>query len=243
MTLHTLASARPPLGTLAQGAGAADDWVVPLDVPLIEAAALKVLALATDYKNWNTNTNWGLTTTANDWHGITVSGGVVRTINLNNNALNGSVATWQPGDFTSLIFLLNLSVNSNLAGLLSSWDTSTARDIRLNNTGVSGGIAAWGIGNMARLFLQATQLSGSPDMSLNTALFSFRYESCSLPEADVDAVLQEIFDNRFDFTTASPSLNIGGNNSAPSAAGLVLVGLLTAGAGFNPWIITFTAPP
>lgn len=226
MTLDTLAAKRGQLGQLAQGgapSGVPSGWVTATDIPLAEANALEELYNLTDGANWTSeqaSPTWGQTATANDWFGVTVSGGGVSILNLNTNALNGNVSTWQLGDFTAAT-QMRLHANGNETGDISGWNVTSV---------------------LQRLWILQTTLFGSPDLSSAVALNSFRYEDCALSQADVDAVLQEVYDNRFDFTFATPALNIGGTNSAPSAAGLTLIALLTAGVGFNPWIITYTAP-
>ena len=243
------------LGALAQGA--APSWVTPTDIPPGEADALKLLYDLTDGDNWNTNTNWGLTATANDWFGVTVAGGVVTIISLINNALDGNAATWQPGDFAGLL-VLELRVNPNLAGSVSAWDFSSLTsltNIRIHVTALSGDLNPWGAlpATLVNLRVRNTSISGAPDLSLAVALADFQYQDCSLSQADVDANLQAIYDNRADFTNATPALNIGGTNSAPSGVyqdatppttGKEYIFKLENDPdteGFNKWTITYTA--
>ena len=44
----------------------------------------------------------------------------------------------------------------------------------------------------------------------------YYYQDCALLQGDVDAVCQSIYDNRADFSYATPALNVGGTNAAPS---------------------------
>ena len=291
MTLNTLASKRGQLGTLAVGRPS-DGWVTPTDIPLAETNALKLLYDLTDGANWTNNTNWGLTETANDWFGVTVSGGDVTEIKLFSNNLIGSVATWQPNVFSGLL-QLRLFSNSGIVGDISSWifpasllgillhvtnisgdisglvlpsgltayfldSTNISGDIsglvlpsglitlRLNTTSVSGDLSGLGIpANVQNLYIHSTAVNGAPDLTSAVKLNDFRYQDCVLPEADVDANLLVIYNRRASFTNATPTLNIGGSNSAPSATGIAHIVELTTdpGAeGFNKWIITYTAP-
>lgn len=61
----------------------------------------------TDWDSWTTNTDWG--TTWVNWYGITVSGGRVVEINLNNNHLMWYMST----GIWNLEFLTQLNINNN----------------------------------------------------------------------------------------------------------------------------------
>lgn len=221
--LESLATATGiQLGVLGVGLVPSDGWVTPTDIPSSEADALKLLYDLTDGDNWTDNTNWGTDTTANNWFGVNVAGENVEDIDLGGNNLNGSVATFQINDFSSI------------------------DDFRLDQTSTSGDISSWVLSASQRIFrIQTTNISGAPILTSAVVLLQYFYQNCSLSQANVDAVLQEIYDNRFNFTQSTPFLNIGGTNSAPSAAGLALIVILTTdpGAeGFNTWAITSTAP-
>jgi len=66
------------------------------------------------------------------------------------------------------------------------------------------------------LYLIGSSFSGAPDMSTCVGIRTFNYQSNNLPQVDVDATLLGIYTNRALFTYATPTLNIGGTNSAPS---------------------------
>ena len=72
-------------------------------------------------------------------------------------------------------------------------------------------------------------------------------------QSDVDTVIASIYANRANYTYATPTLNIGGNNAAPSGVyqyaatpttGKEMIYALVNdpdGEGFNKWTITYTA--
>ena len=124
----------------AWGWGWGDDlahggWVVPADIPAAEAAALKWLYYATGGDSWTTNTNWGLTATAANWHGITMAGGKVTKIELGANNLAGDVTSFAVDAFTTLQWLyLN---NNVLTGSPAAWVVSNTAQ-RVNLSGIAG---------------------------------------------------------------------------------------------------------
>ena len=222
-----------------------DTWVVPTDIPLVEANALRWLYDNTAGDNWTTNTNWGLTTTANDWYGITVVGGNVTVIDIDTNNLVGNIGAFAIDAFTVLL-TLQMHANAGLIGDISGWTppitvktlylftTGLSGDVmagwtlwadldylRLDNTSISGDMAGWVIpAGVIHLYVNSTNASGVPDLSSATSIDLFRYGFCSLPEADVDGVLLAIA-TRFSaggFTAATPEIRIGGTNAAPSGA-------------------------
>src|SRR3990167_9472630 len=93
---------------------------VPSDVPQSEADALITLYNATNGPSWTNKTNWLTSSVVGSWYGITVSGGHVTQISLYNNNLNGSVATFQPGNLPNMTLLYLYSM-STMSGDISSW--------------------------------------------------------------------------------------------------------------------------
>ena len=90
-------------------------------------------------------------------------------------------------------------------------------------------------------------------MTSAVALRDYQYQNCGLAQADCDAVALGIYNRRASFTYATPTLNIGGTNAAPS--GIYQDGdPPTTGKeyiyeiandpeteGFNKWTVTYTA--
>jgi len=103
-----------------------DAWVTPTDIPAAEADALKAFYEATGGADWTDNTGWGTDATANDWTGVTVSGGHVTAIQLPNNNLIGDAAATLP----TTIETLDLGQNTGLTDIDVSGLTS-ADDIDL----------------------------------------------------------------------------------------------------------------
>ena len=125
--------------------------------------------------------------------------------------------------------------------------------VLLNTNNLNGNIAAFPFDDLAsltNLYLNNTTVSGDPDISSNTAMRVYHYQDCGLAQADVDAVLQGIYNRRASFTYATPALNIGGTNAAPGGVyqpacppgtgteyRFELVND-SCGDGFNKWTIT-----
>jgi len=225
-------------------------WVVPTDIPAAEAAALKWLYDNTNGADWTTKTNWGKTATANDWHGITVAGGKVTIIALDDNNLVGNVGSWNVAAFTGLQTLQIFS-NASLVGDTSSWPLPAALlALYLRNTGLSGG--GWTIpATLKYAYVYSAAFSGAPDFSVAAAIRDFRYQDNGLSQADVDATLAAIYARRASFTYAAPALLIGSDNAAPSGTyqdgdppttGLEYVYELANDPeteGFNTWTISY----
>ena len=303
------------------------DWI-PADVPAAEATALMELYYLTAGENWTNNTNWLIDPTVNNWFGVTVAGGAVTAVSLQNNNLVGDVTTWSVDELTSLVSL-NLGDNANLAGDISGWVLpatvtnfnllgapspnivgdittwqpqagttlfwlgytgvtgdvtnwvlpATLTSFNLALTPLTGDLTSWVIPAAATTFdvhesnftgsvsswvmpallayfqIQESQLSGTPDISANTAMAVYGYNDCGLTQANVDAVLQSVYDRRMAFTAAMPFLTIGkafDTNAAPSGiyqpacpptTGKECVFELmndSCGDGFNKWLVWYT---
>lgn len=81
---------------------------VPVDVPQVEYEALMALYHATGGPGWMDSTNWG-TDTVGGWNGVTVEGGHVTRLYLQDNWMAGPIPA-ELGDLASLQWL-NLSDN------------------------------------------------------------------------------------------------------------------------------------
>lgn len=136
----------------------------------------------------------------------------------------------------SVITYFNISGQSTISGDISGWTLPASLvNFRIFNTGVS----------------------GAPSTASAQAIIQYQYQNCSLSQADVDAVVQSIYDRRASFTAATPALNIGGTNATPSGTyqdgdppttGLEYVYEIANDPeteGFNTWTVTYnggTAP-
>lgn len=163
--------------------------------------------------------------------------------------VGGDISGWTLPNLT--IFDI---ANTSVSGDISSWTLpSTVGYIYLDRTGVSGDISSWSIpAGLNTLSLYNTSVSGTPNISANTTMREYRIDNCGLLAANVDAILASVYANRADFTYATPALNVGGTNAAPSGAyadedppttGLGYVYELANDPeteGFNTWTITYT---
>lgn len=197
------------------------------DVPQSEGDALIWLYNHGDGPNWTDHTNWLVTHTVADWYGVTVAGGHVTKLDISVNNGTGDISAFNLSALPSLTHLY-LHVNS-FSGDLSSWTLQAA---------------------LAYLNLSSNGFSGDPDISSNTAMQDYRYENNVLSQADVNAVLLSIYNRRASFTDATPALNIGGSNLAPSGVYQAACPPGTGkeyayelvndscGDGFNKWTVT-----
>ncbi|MEE9464029.1 MAG: leucine-rich repeat domain-containing protein [Candidatus Neomarinimicrobiota bacterium] len=161
----------------------------PMDVTVytglqVDSLALVALYDSTDGANWTTT--WNLNTPVNTWYGVTVSGGQVTEVNLNQSNLNGPIPA-ELGNLANLTYLylgsnqlsgpipaelgnlanltqLNLSSNQlsgSIPAELGSLDNLTS--LCLDHNQLSGSIPAelGNLANLTRLYLSSNQLSGS----------------------------------------------------------------------------------
>ena len=175
---------------------AAAGGFTPADVPQSEADALIWLYNNTTGASWTNKAGWLIDTTVNNWYGVTVTGGHVTDLVLSSNNLNGNIGSWAVDDLP-------------LTG---------ATGLRLNtNASLSGDISGWTLpASLANLQLYSTSVSGAPSIASNTAMRQYYYHTCGLSQANVDAILLSVYNRRAAFTYATPALQVGGTNAAPS---------------------------
>jgi hypothetical protein len=202
------------------------------DVPDDEGIALMAFYEATGGDAWTDNTNWMVDSTVGNWFGVTVSGGHVTQLNLSGDAnVSGTFSLADlPASMTQLI-LYNTS--STITGSLSDLPAS-----------------------MTRLILGSTSstITGGATAVAATGMTFIITENCSEDQATVNDVIDRIYADRALFTYAAPSLDIGGNNAAPSGiyqyAATPSTALEKVYAlendddleGFNKWDIAYTLP-
>jgi hypothetical protein len=212
----------------------------PADVPKTESDALIALYNATNGPGWTNDTNWLTDPVVGNWFGVTVAGGHVTRLQLPNNNLNGSLATWSP-DFlpslTHLVFNNNGALGGDLnawvlplpliylylndctfTGDLGSWALNAALQfMRIHRNTFSGNIGSWVIPvQMLQLYIYGNAFSGAPNINTNVLMRQYYYNDNGLVQADVDAVLLGIYNRRMAFTWPAPVLLIAGTNAAPS---------------------------
>jgi hypothetical protein len=84
-------------------------------------------------------------------------------------------------------------------------------------------------------------------------LDDFQCQDNGMTQSEVDTIIDDIYTNRANYTSATPSMNIGGTNAAPSgtyqysatpSTGKEKIYALVNdddAEGFNKWTITYTA--
>ena len=248
------------------------------DVPQSEGDALIWLYKHTSGPNWTNHTNWLQTHTVGNWFGVTVAGGHVTQLSLGTNNLIGTIDATPlnglpsltvlhlggnfPGlvaDFSAWVLPATLTVvyfhNSfTIGGNASGWVLPAPLTLMyLYNTAVSGNVSSWVLpAPLQELYIYSTGLSGTPDISVNTAMRRYYYQDCALTQANVNAILLSVYNRRMAFTFATPALNVGGTNLAPSGVygaacppgtgkeyAFELVND-SCGSGHIKWAVTFT---
>ena len=170
------------------GLGVGGDTFVPTDVPQSEAYALIALYNATGGPSWTTNTNWLQSRTVNDWFGITVSGGHVTEISLNNNKLNGSMGTVLT-PLGGYLTTLDLSDNPNLTypylGLQTALATIDISDCGLGSASVAARLAEVVASGVSAGTLDIGGSNSSPNPAGVTSLLALEDDSWTLTYSTV----------------------------------------------------------
>ncbi len=147
-------------------------------------------------------------------------------------------------------------------------DTSVPVGVSLTSTGVSGDIANLaGLSKLTYLYLYSTSATcGSTFTASWVGMRDFRVQDCLMSQAAVGNIVESIWTARAGFTYATPALNIGGTNAAPTGTYVAPIEganwhedapghwtPLTGKAmiydlqndvnaeGFNKWTVTYTA--
>jgi hypothetical protein len=136
------------------------------------------------------------------------------TLYLHGNSFTGDLSGWTLPDSLSVMTLYN----NNFTGDLSSWALpSSLSNIQIYNNSFTGDLSGWTLpGSLSVFFLQDNDFTLSAFASGTGTGNLYRMENNALTQAEVDAVLKWVYDNRASFGDATPSLNIGGTNAAPS---------------------------
>ena len=135
---------------------------------------------------------------------------------------------------TTLVYFY---VNStSVSGNIGGWVLPAALVYFLvSSTSVSGNIGGWVLpAALVYFYVNSTSVSGCPNLDSMVAIIEIRADTIALIQASVDLYLSRCVANEGDTTYATPTLNLGGTNQAPSAAGLLDKATLVA-AG---WIVT-----
>jgi hypothetical protein len=212
-----------------------DGGFTPSDVPQAEADALIAFYDATDGPNWTNNTGWGSDPVVGNWYGVTVSGGHVVFIDLPDNNLSGNAgATLDPlADHLTRLLLYN---NAGLTAIDPSALTSVSRlwiqgtgitsldvtgmssveDIRLNGTALT----ALDISTLSALEYLRIDGTGITSLDLSNVSNDWKeleMSNVDMSQAQIDAIIQQIWDRRGDWTSANtPEMHFGALNATPS---------------------------
>jgi hypothetical protein len=173
-----------------------------------DSLSLVELYNSTNGPNWITRTNW-LTGYVNTWHGVLMSGGKIRQLNLSSNNLDGPL----PPGVVTLDELLSLKLSNNkLNGSLPDWSGSTAMtDLDLSNN-LFEGDALMFPSQLQKLDVSGNQLNAvallpafinAADLSGNnlTQLGSFQATHVNLDTLKVE-------NNRLTFEDLEPNVSI-----------------------------------
>ena len=170
--------------------------ITALDVPQRELDALVALYNSTSGDSWTDKTNWLQTGTVNDWFGITVSGGHVTEISLNNNNLNGSMGTVLP-PLGGYLTTLDLSDNPNLTypylGLQTALATIDISNCGLGSASVAARLAEVVANGVSAGTLDIGGSNSSPNPAGVTSLLALEDDSWTLTYSTV------IMENTGDF--------------------------------------------
>jgi len=165
-------------------------------------------------------------------------------------SFTGDLSGWT---FPATLQQLYLNANS-FTGDLSGWTLPAGMTrINVSNNLFTGDLSGWMIPAVTtNLELYANGFTGTPDISANIAMRYYYYFDNALIQANVDAVLLSVYNRRMAFTWATPTLNVGGTNLAPSGIYQAMCPPTTGkeyafelvndscGDGFNKWTVTFT---
>ena len=152
-----------------------------------ERAALEALYDATGGDDWVNNTNWKSALPVDDWHGVTVSGGKVTKLVLDDNELSGSI----PPALGNLTSLTGLYLDDNeLSGSIPTalGNLTSLQQLVLGANGLTGTIPEGlrHLSNLELLDVSGTEVCAPSDSAFQTWLASITYypstaAACSPP--------------------------------------------------------------
>jgi hypothetical protein len=107
---------------------------------------------------------------------------------------------------------------TSVSGDISGWAfPNSLQRFYIFNTSVSGNISGWTLpSGLLYFYINSTSVSGVPTISSASNIIKIDYDDCGLLQADVDGMLQALYNSRSIFTYATPALDIAGTNAAPS---------------------------
>ena len=185
------------------------------DVPQAEANALIAFYHATDGPNWTASTNWLTDPLVNNWVGVTAAGGHVTRVELAANGLDGEgLSALAPLTYLIALYLYS---NADLSGDIADLSALILLGyLKIDSSSVSGNIDDLSALTLLNsLWLFSTDVSEGT-IGTMTRMSTCRVQDCGWAQAAVDTFIDDLWTRRDDFTDATPELNIGGNNAAPS---------------------------
>lgn len=171
---------------------------------------------------------------------------------LFNNSFTGDLSNWViPSGFVKL----NIRTNS-FSGDLSSWAIpSGMTEMYIYTNNFTGDLSGTDIpASMTQFQASNNDFTGGPRVQVgSSAIINYLMLNCLMNQAAVDQVCQDLYSNRNNFSYATPELNVGGTNSAPSGVyqdgdppttGKEYIYEIVNDPeteGFNTWTVTYTA--
>lgn len=195
-----------------------------------DSLALVALYNATQGDSWTNNSNW-LTGPLNQWYGITVNDGAVKSISLSNNNLNGSI----PPEIGNLFRLENLSLSNNgLTGNIPEeiGNCSSLFMMNLSNSKLEGSLPAE-VGSMnalQQIILSGNELTGLPDLSGLNNLFYLWVQNNELTFADLQSLN---IDPDLMYFLYSPQANLAEPVTVDNGNGTSTLTVVTDGSGLS----------
>jgi len=134
---------------------------------------------------------------------------------LYSNDVSGDISSLAGLSNLAYLYLYSTDVSgdiSNLAGL------SNLAYLRLHSTDVSGDISNLaGLSKLEYLSLYSTSATcGSTFTASWVGMRNFQVQNCLMSQAAVGNIVESIWDARAGFIHATPALNVGGTNAAPT---------------------------
>ena len=149
-----------------------------------------------------------------------------------NTAWVQNISSWVLPAGLTYFYVFSTSASGNI----SSWVLpATLQYIRIEITSISGDISGLVLpAGLINFYVLATSVTNCTNLDSMVSIREIRADNTALIQASVDLYLARCVANEGDTTYATPTLNLGGTNQAPSAAGLLDKATLVA-AG---WIVT-----
>lgn len=137
-------------------------------------------------------------------------------VKFESTALTGDMENWTlPSNLKDF-----RGISTAVSGDVSAWvlPNTLNDEFSIANTGITGDISSWVLGNLLWSFdIYQCNISGVPTLIAGAKAISIiMINDCCLSEAEVDALILDIYTKRADFTDLTPELFIGGTNAAPT---------------------------